>query len=350
MYDEMAVRSGCGMHSPVVPIFPYERMTPTVRIRILPVIAAGLLLCGIGLFWPSSVKRRQFTVAVNVWPGTEGVLSARQTEGFNKTPVSFVEFSWSAAVMGAFQKRVVDAAVVSLDELLLLEEGEAQPLAVLVVGTSRGSDAILARPGISAVSDLRGRRVGVELHSSSEYFLTSSLQKQGMALPDVEVVPLNLAETESAYLEKDIDAVATADPWRVRLLDAGAIPLDDSKSMGLEMSRVLVVRRDTAGTFHDEVGRLVSACLEHAGRKGPSWEVAGQAAVLRRQGLSRAQWEAALGVVHTPGLEENVRLLQGGLAEVLQQVASRMRASGALERDVGLSHLTSSQFVKEDGK
>lgn len=323
-------------------------MSQTVRIRILPAVALGLLLCGLGLFWPFSVKRHQFTVALTVWPGVEGLLSARQAEGGKKTPVSFVEFSWSAAVMGAFQKRVVEAAVVSLDELLLLEEGDAQPLAVLVVGTSKGSDAILARPGIPGVPELRGRRVGVELHSFSEYLLTSSLHQHGMTLADVQVVPLNLAETESAYLEKDVDVVATADPWRVRLLGAGAMPLDDSSNMGLEMSRVLVVRRDSAERFHDEVGRLVSACLEHAGRKGPCWEEDGLAAVLRRQGLTRAQWETALKMVHTPGLEENVRLLEGGLAEVLQQVASRMRASGALERDIGLDHLTSSEFVKED--
>lgn len=322
-------------------------MSHTVRIRILPAMAVGLLLCGLGLFWPSSVKPSQFTVAVNVWPGAEGLLSARQSAVFRRMPVSFVEFSWASAVMGAFQKRVVDAAVVGLDELLLLEEGEAQPLAVLVVGTSRGADAILARPGISSVSDLRGRRVGVELHSSSDYLLTSCLQKQGMTSSDVQVVPLNLAETESAYLEKDIDAVATADPWRVRLLGAGAVPLDDSKTMGLEMTRVLVVRRDVAERFHHEVSRLVAACLDHASHRGPCWEEDGLAAVLRRQGLTRAQWEAALGVVHTPDLEENVDLLEHGLVEVLQHISSRMQASGALEGDIPLGHLMSSQFVEE---
>ncbi len=322
-------------------------MSDTVSTRILPAMAAGLLLCGLGLLWPSSVKRRPFTVAVNVWPGSEGLLSSRQAEGFKKTPVSFVEFSWSSAVLGAFQKRVVDAAVVSLDELLLLEEGDAQPLAVLVVGTSKGSDTILALPGISSMSELRGRRVGVELHSSSEYLLMSSLKKLGMSLAEVQIVPLNLAETESAYLEKDIDAVVTADPWRVRLLGAGAVPLDDSKAMGLEMSRVLVVRRDAAARFHREVSRLVFACLDHASGKGPCWEEEGLAAVLRREGLTRGQWDAALGLIHTPGLDENVRLLEGGLTEVLQQMASRMHAAGTLEREVNVSHLTSPQFVKE---
>lgn len=318
-------------------------MSRTVKIRILPVMVAGLLLCGAGLFWPASVKRRQFAVAVNIWPGVEGILSAREAVGAKEAPLNFVEFSWSAAVLGAFQKRVVDAAVVSLDELLLLEEGDAQPLAVLVVGISKGSDAILARPHISSVAELRGRRVGVELHASGEYLLMNALKKQGLNFSDVQMVPLNLAETESAYLEKDVDAVATADPWRVRLLSAGAVELEDSKNMGLEMSRVLVVRRDAATTFRQEVARLVAASLDHASSGGAR----GQDPVLRRQGLTRAQWNTALQVIDIPGREENVRLLSGELTRVLQQISTRMHGEGTLERKVSVDHLTSAEFAKE---
>lgn len=322
-------------------------MKQAVGLRIFPALAAGLLLCGIGLFWPASVDRRQFTVAANIWPGAEGVLSARQAESFKDAPVSFVEFSWSAAVVGAFQKRVVDAAVVSLDELLRLEAGDAQPLALLVLGVSKGSDAILARPGIAGVEGLRGRRVGVELHSAGHYLLARSLLRHRMSLADVEIVPLNLAETESAYLERDLDAVVTADPWRTRLLDKGAMRLDDSAGMGLEMSRVLVVRRGQEHEFRNETRRLITACLEHARGKGACWEKEGLAAVLRREGLSAAQWKSALSSIHTPDAKENVRLLSGELAEVLRLMASRMRADGSLARDVDVAALLNAEFVEE---
>lgn len=323
-------------------------MKRPVSIRVFPVLATGLLLCGIGLFWPASTQQRPFTVAVNIWPGAEGVLSARQAESFKNMPVSFMEFSWSAAVLGAFQKRVVDAAVVSLDELLLLEEGDAQPVAVLVVGTSKGSDAILARPGIQSVADLRGKRVGLELQSSSEYLLMTSLKKHGVPVGEIEIVPLNLAETESAYLDKDLDAVVTADPWRVRLQDKGAVLLDDSSDLGLEMSRVLVVRRDAVKKFGPETRSLVATCLAHARSAGPCFEEEeGFAAVLRREGLTRAQWQTALGLIHLPGAGENTSLLEGGLIEVLQQVQTRMRASGILERGVKVEPLINAGFVKE---
>lgn len=328
-----------------------------VRIRIIPVLAAGLLLCAAGLFWPNSTKRRQFTVAVNIWPGAEGLLSAREAPAFKDVPATFMEFSWSAAVLGAFQKRVADAAVVSLDELLRLEAGDAQPQAVLVLGVSRGSDAIFARPGIGSVSALQGKKVGVELHSAGEYLLYSVLQKHGLTPADVEIVPLNLAETESAFVEQDLDAVVTADPWRARLADRGATLLADSSGMGLEMCRVLVVRRDSARQFHDEILRLVRVCLEHAEHRGSSWEEGGVAAMLRREDLTSAQWRLALAAIQTPGAGENVRLLEsvggedgkGGLAEVLGQMAAKMQAAGWLDpaKTIDPALLLNAELVKE---
>lgn len=324
-------------------------MKQTGRLRILPVFAAGLLLCAAGLLWPTSAKRRQFTVAANIWPGTEGLLSARQSAAFKDAQVSFIEFSWSAAVMGAFQKRVVDAAVVSLDELLRLEAGDAQPLAVLVLGVSQGSDAIFARPGISDVAGLRGKKVGVELHSAGEYLLFNVLQDHGLTLADVEIVPLNLAETESAYLERDLDAVVTADPWRARLAARGAVLLADSKGMGLELSRVLVVRRDAAAEFHDETLRVVQVCLKHGDAAAPAWEKDELAAVLRREDLTPAQWEAAKRVIHIPGTAENQRLLEAGLEPVLQEMTARMRVAGWIDpaRNIDPAQLLNADFVKE---
>lgn len=322
-------------------------MNRPVGLRIFPVLCTGLLLCALGLFWPPSVERHQFSVAVNIWPGAEGVLSARQAESFQKAPVGFVEFSWSSAVLGAFQKRVVDAAVVSLDELLLLEAGDAQPQVLLVLGVSKGSDAILARSGIEDLEGLRGRRVGVEMHSAGEYLLKDALRRHGLSLADVEVVPLNLAETESSYLERDLDVVATVDPWRTRLVEKGAVMLADSNEMGLEMSRVLVVRRGKEQEFRSEIRRLIAACLEHARGKGACWEEEGLATVLRREGLTPPQWQAALNVIHTPGAEENMRLLSGELAEVLRRMAAKMRANGSLARDVDIAPLLNPEFVKE---
>lgn len=318
-------------------------MRKTVKIRVLPVIVTGVLLCVAGLLMPSTLPRRQFTVAVSIWPGVERLLEARGSweEG------NLMELSWSGAVTGAFHKRVADAAVVSLDELLRLEAGDAQPQAVIVLGVSAGSDVLMARPGIASVAELRGKRVGVELRSAGEYLLMRVLRMHGMVLQDVEVEPLNLAETETAYLENDLDAVVTTDPWRARLHDAGAQTLADSGAMGLEMSRVLVVRRDAPENHDARLRQLLAASLAHPGHQNETDGNAEMGALLRREELNLRQWQQAIRLVRLPGVSENHRLMEadGPLAEVLKEMSVRMQAAGMLPRAVETRRLLNGDFL-----
>ena len=173
-------------------------MKRLMRLRIIPAVLLGLLLCAVGLFWPEPESRRSLTVAATIWPGTEGLVTAGDDGSLKGKRINLVEMSWPTAAMGAFRKRVVDGLVVTLDEMLRLEADGAKPRAVLILGVSKGSDAIMTQPGMNSVEELRGRRVGVEMRSSGEYLLTQALAAHGMTLHDIDVVPVNLAETESA--------------------------------------------------------------------------------------------------------------------------------------------------------
>lgn len=252
--------------------------------------------------------------------------------------------------MGAFRKRVVDAAIVTLDEMLRMEADGAKPRAVLVLGISKGSDAILGRPGLNSVNDMRGKRVGVELRSTGEYLLTQALAAHGMSSKDVKMVPLNLAETETAYDAGDLDAVVTADPWHIRLREKGATLLYDSSGMGLELSRVLVVREDALEDFSSEVQSLVSAHLSHVARTGGLDFGNEMQGVLRRENLDLSQLKATWKRIHVPDGKENLRLMEqreGGLEQCLDKMVFTMRQEGLLKQDVETKKLLAPLFLKE---
>lgn len=324
-------------------------MNRFVQIRLIPTILLGGLLCIAGLIWPESEYQRPLTVAVDIWPGTESLVMACDEGNTKEQRINTVEMSWPTAVMGAFRKRVVDAAVVTLDEMIRLEADGARPRAVLVLGISNGGDAIMARAGLESMQSLRGRQVGVELRSAGEYLLGEALQSSGMSWKDVHVVPLNLAETEDAYDEKDLDAVVTADPWRLRLRDKGAKMLYDSEEMGLKFSRLLVVREDALQTYERELRFLVSACLAHHARMLlPHGE--GMDASLRREGFTPEQWQKSLARVHLPDAAENRRLMKpgtGGLEECATGMIQAMLQSGMLPREIKARGLFVPTFLEE---
>lgn len=347
-------------------------MSKSIQIRMIPAAFLGVLLCAAGLLWPESEHKRPLTVAVNTWPGAERLVMACDASKANNLRINLVEMSWSTAVLTAFRKRVVDAAVVTLDELIRLEADGAMPRAVMILGISRGSDAIMAHAGHRwrwdehrqpkgadasngqaappTMQSLRGKHIGVELRSSSEYLLRHALAASGMSFEDVEVVPLNLAETETAFKERGIDAVVTADPWYTRMTGKGATVVYDSGMMDLECSRVLVVSDEVLRAYPHELRALVSACLGLNTQAGSPDAENGQDATLRREGLTLEQWQRALQKMHLPDAAENRRLFSqktGGLEECLKKMSAEMLRMGMLQHEVGVGGLFTSEFLEE---
>lgn len=325
-------------------------MKKTAIYQLLPTFIVGVLMCAAGMFWSSFEDKKSFTVAVNIWPGMEAMLMASQSRRLQTERINFVEMSWSSAATGAFRLRVADAAIVTLDELLRLEDDGARPRAVLILGISAGSDTILGRPGLKSISDLRGKRVGVELRSSGEHLLLHALTKNDMSMKDIQVVPLNQAETETAYDDTDLDVVVTADPWSTRLRDKGAVVLHDSKAVGLELSRVLVVSEDALKMYSKEIQTLVSSHLKHVLKSGEmDAGSAGLDVMLRRENLTPDQWHRAVELIHAPDAEENLRLMNpagGGLVECLKKMAADMRRNGLLTHEFKIEPLLNSTFVE----
>lgn len=327
-----------------------KEMKKNATYQLLPTFILGMLLCIAGVFWPSFGDKKSFTVAVNIWPGMEVMLMATQSRKLQNEKINFVEMSWSSAATGAFRLRVADAAIVTLDELLRLEDDGARPRAVLVLGISAGSDTILGRPGMKSIADLRGKRVGVELRSSAEHLLLHALSINDMSMKDIQVVPLNQAETETAYDDTDLDVVVTADPWSIRLRDKGAVVLYDSQAVGLELSRVLVVSEDALKTYSKEVQTLVSSHLKHVLKPGEI-DAGGEGldVILRRENLTPEQWDRAVKLIHAPDAEENLRLMNpasGELVKCLKKMAADMRRQNLLTHRFKMEPLLNSTFVE----
>ncbi len=318
------------------------------RHRTYPLVIAGVLLCVAGVFWPREEAPRLFTLAINIWPGVEGLLLSPGAEQERDPYVNYVEMSWSTAAMGLFHRHVVDAIVVTPDELLRLRDEGASPRALAVLGVSHGSDAVLARPGIKTMAELRGHRIGVEKRSAAEYLLARALAAQGMTMADVIVVPLNIAETEDAYDDGEVDAVVTADPWRIRLRDKGAAVLFDSSAMGMEMCRLLVAEEHGMQTYPDELKGIIADHFNYVSKLADLSPANGLGAILRREGLNEDQWRRVLGGIEFPAEAEQRRLLspgKDGVVDCLENVQRQMLQAGMLKRSTDVRTLVSAEFA-----
>lgn len=70
-----------------------------------------------------------------------------------------------------------------------------------------------AAPGLDEVSDLRGRRIGVDLGTAAHYFLHVMLSDAGLSTSDIEWVPIPGREQAEALRAARVDAIAAFAPY-----------------------------------------------------------------------------------------------------------------------------------------
>jgi NitT/TauT family transport system substrate-binding protein len=306
----------------------------TSRLSVFVVAFLAALFAAAGIFWPPVQWTSPLTVAVGTWPGVEPIALADEMDLIPDS-ITIMEMPWPSATMRAFENGAADVAVLTLDEMLRLAEQGHELRAVLVLDISNGADAIVARPGVAGIQDLKGRRVGVSLTSMGSYVLSRALDGKGMSMADVQVVPLNVAESAGAFLEQSLDAVVTSEPFRSKLIESGGVEIFSSKELSGELVRVLAVRTDVLQSRLPALKQLVKGHfigLEKLRGGAPPEAIE---SIARREALTVDRLREVLTLLHQPGQQENVVLLSPGpqgLEGTIHKIAQHLVRMGVIEK------------------
>ncbi len=299
------------MHSPdSQPVFAPSNVLAMLLVLVL--WAGALLLPVPEQDWP-------LKVAVGLWPGAEPWVLAHEHGELDTARVRLVEINWTSAAMRAVGNRVVDAAILSLDEVLL-QVRQGYPLKVIMVtDISRGADVVLVKPGIASVADLRGRRVGFEPRTAGSRLLGRALAGSGLGLLDIQPVVLNATETQEAFDNLPIDAIVCTEPWPRRL--GGLRAIYDSSQKGAEVVRVLAAHVEVLEEHRAALKDLVLSHRRWAGRLREGEGTLGP--VLRREGVTQEDFLRTLEKIEMPSLEQSRLWLSGQdawLSELFQKL------------------------------
>ena len=180
----------------------------------------------------------------NIWIGYEPLFMARGLNLLSEKNARLVEYTSASQVISAFKDGAIDGAMLTMDEVLLLQQSGVNIKVVLQMDYSDGADAILARPRISNMPLLKGHRVGVEDSALGAFVLFRALEQAGMSSSDVQIVPVDVSQHENAFKTGEVDAIVTFEPVKSKLLAAGANSIFTSKQIPHEIADVLVVRGD----------------------------------------------------------------------------------------------------------
>jgi NitT/TauT family transport system substrate-binding protein len=288
-------------------------------------------------------------VGVLVWPPYDLAYLAVEREFVDRGDIRLVTFHSPSEVARSFRYGLLDAMFTTSHFVLSLAPDVDGVRIVYVIDSSRGGDALLAKPLIDSPQDLAGRRIGVEAAPLGLYTLERALDRLGLDRDAVETVAIDTAEHFRAWQEDRVDALVTYEPTRSQLKRLGAKELFSSRQIPDEILDVLVVREDIVEARRKQLVSFVEG-LDRAltaYRADPAGTVS---EMVQRHPISPAEFTLAMEGVELFGLADNVRLLgsEGGrIAAALERQCEVMVAAGMLERTPGLERVIDPSIVEQ---
>ena len=164
----------------------------------------------------------------------------------------------------------------------------------------------------------------------------------------VDVVSFTVDESLGAFENKQIDAVVTFEPFRTKLLNAGAIEIYSSRQMPNEIVDVLVTRKSTIKKRKASLRDFAKGWLAAIELIKTSPEKTNPI-IARRLEITLTEAKLAYKGLQLPSLAANQSLLTGQdatLTLVAKSLNSILLEKGIIDKSVAIENLFSNALVQ----
>lgn len=209
---------------------------------------------------PRETELERINIAFQQWVGY-GPLYLAKDKGFFKDEgmeLVFIDEQLDSARRDAFNQGMLDCEAGTID-LLVTKRAQGTPVvAVMEIDMSFGSDGIVATGDIKRVEDLIGRKVAFARDDVGETFISFLFHERGLSLDDITIIPKQPEEVAQAFLDGEVDAAVTWEPWLSRAVQRpGTHVLITSRDAPEIIIDTLNVREDIVNNNPELVKKLM---------------------------------------------------------------------------------------------
>lgn len=219
------------------------------------IVATAIAVGMIGAM--GSVNAEPLKIGYSDWPGWVAWEVGIEKGWFKEAGVD-VKFEWFdyVASMDAFAAGKLDGVGMTNGDALVTGSTGARSIMILMNDYSNGNDMIVAKPGITSVKQLKGKKIGVEIGFVGHLLLLNALEKSGLSEADVELINVPTNETPQVLASGDVDAIVAWQP---------------SSGMALSLvpgSKAIYTSADEPGLIYD----LLAVSPESYASKNAEWK------------------------------------------------------------------------------
>jgi NitT/TauT family transport system substrate-binding protein len=162
-------------------------------------------------------------IGATTWVGYGPFFVAEAKDFYKKhdLKVTLQIFTDPALIPTAMASDAVDGGLLTYDQVIgSVAKGMAHKV-VMPVDYSSGGDAIIATKAITKISDFKGKKIGFNPLSPSDFLLSYAMSKNGLTEKDIEVVPMSPEAVPAAMASDGIPIGVTYEPSLSQVLSQG---------------------------------------------------------------------------------------------------------------------------------
>lgn len=292
------------------------------RLKLLLVAALVMLLAGCR---PQAHAQPKETIRIGILQVPDDVAIARQRGYFaawarqHHVRIQYVPFDSGVDANKALMSGAVDAASMGDTNALVALSAGIDVRLVWLNSVIGDNEALVAKPGIHSIQDLRGKTIATPFASTSHYSLMMVLKKAGL-LHHVTLLDMDTQDIVAAWQRGNIDAAYTWQPTLSALTKTGTV-LTDSEAQaqaGNTTANVMLFRtaflRD-----HPALAQGVLSVLNRAHQLYQAHPQVALAAAAKQTGLTTKQAQQQVGSSTMPTAKQQRTLLRGEFLDALQR-------------------------------
>lgn len=283
-------------------------------------------------------------IGSHLWLGYDPVFVAREFGILDKKIVRIIEYGSASQTIRAFRNGLIDAAALTLDEVLQVAQYAPDIKILLIANISDGADAIIGKPYINSIQDIAQKRVGLEKTALGGFFLTRALERFHIDPSGLKLISADINEHEALFNSGRIDAIVTYQPVKSHLLSGGGRLLFDSSQLKDEIVDVVIIRKSFLEDNPGSAAHLVYS-WQQAVKKIQNKEPKVFEYLRKRQQLSDRQLDQVLKEIKIPGPDGNRDILSNGrLVKVAGYLNKIMLRDKLISAEVNVENLPAKKF------
>ncbi len=287
-------------------------------------------------------------LGTNLWPGYEPLYLAQSQQFFSPEHIRLIEYPSASEVIRAFRNGTLDAAALTLDEVLLLRQENIPVQIILVTDVSDGADVIIAKENIKSMQELKDQRVAIESGALGAYVISRALEINKMKISDIIVVHLDASEHEAAFQSDEVSAAVTFEPIRTKLMNADGHEIFNSRQIPGEIVDVIAIHEQALKQNHDHIRALTKGWFK-AVALIDAQRADSMSFIAKRLKITPSEVEASYEGLLLANRIMNRQMLDpmsGSLMQIIDQMTTTMMKNQLLKKKPNTDQIVNGTFIQ----